>query len=347
VVQGPQGPLPDHQAVAERLLRVEGVVAAFPIAEGQVMATANGVASGALVRGMTPQDLKAHSIVAQSLLAGALADFQGDGVLLGSRLARKLGLNLGDRVTLLTAQANVTPFGQAPRSKAYVVAGLFEVGMFEYDSSFVFMPLDSAQTLFRLGEAVSGVEALTADPDAIVGQRPAIWKAVGPGYRVVDWQQANSHFFGALQVERNVMFLILTLIILVAAFNIISSLIMLVNDKARQIAILRTMGATRGSVMRIFFLAGAAVGAVGTVSGFALGLAFCANIDGIRRSIEKLTGSGLFPAEIYFLSHLPAKIDPTEVASVVAMALGLSFLATVYPAWRAARVDPVEALRYE
>jgi lipoprotein-releasing system permease protein len=292
-------------------------------------------------------DLEAHSIVARSMLAGSLADFQGDGVLLGSRLARKLGLNLGDRVTLLSAQTNVTPFGRAPRSKAYTVAGLFEVGMFEYDSSFIFMPLDSAQLFFRLDDAVSGVEALVANPDAIAEYRPEIWRAVGAGYRMVDWQQANSHFFGALQVERNVMFLILTLIILVAAFNIISSLIMLVNDKARQIAILRTMGATRGSVMRIFFLAGAAVGAVGTVSGFALGLAFCANIENIRRWIEGLTGAGLFPAEIYFLSQLPAKIDAAEVAVVVAMALGLSFLATVYPAWRAARIDPVEALRYE
>jgi lipoprotein-releasing system permease protein len=347
VVQGPQGPLPDHAAVAERLRSLDFVVAAFPIAEGQVMATAHGTASGALVRGMKREDIEPHSIVAQHLLGGSLADFQGDGVLLGSRLAQKLGLAVGDRVTLLSAQTNVTPFGQAPRSKAYVVAGLFEIGMFEYDSSFIFMPLDSAQVFFRLGDAVSGVEALVADPDAVAGYRRDIFAAIGPGHRVTDWQQANSNFFGALQVERNVMFLILTLIILVAAFNIISSLIMLVNDKARQIAILRTMGATRGSVMRIFFLAGAAVGLVGTVSGFALGLAFCDNIEAIRRWIEGLSGAGLFPAEIYFLSQLPAKVDPTEVGVVVTMALGLSLLATIYPAWRAARVDPVEALRYE
>ena len=347
VVQGPQGPLPDYGPVAERLRGVEGVVAAFPIVEGQVMATANGQASGALVRGMAAADLKAHSIVAGSLLEGTLDDFREDGVLVGSRLARKLGLRIGDRLTLLAAQATVTPFGQVPRSKAYAVAGVFEIGMFEYDSTFIFMPFESAQVYFRLTEQASGVEVLVDEPDAVASYRPRIWRALGQNARVVDWQQANSHFFAALQVERNVMFLILTLIILVAAFNIISSLIMLVKDKGRQIAILRTMGATRGSIMRIFFLAGASIGAVGTLSGFALGVAFCANIETIRRWLESLTGTDLFAAEIYFLSHLPAKMDPTEVAYVVGMALVLSLLATLYPSWRAARVDPVEALRYE
>ena len=347
VAHGPQGPLANHAEVAERLLQVDGVVAAFPIVEGQVMAAAHGAASGALVRGMRREDVEARSIVGANLTAGSLADFAGDGVLLGSRLARKLGVGIGDRVTLLSAQATVTPLGQVPRSKAYRVAGTFEVGMFEYDSSFIFMPLDSAQVFFRLGDAVSGVEAFTEDPDAVADYRRAARDSLGPGVRVIDWQQANSHFFAALQVERNVMFLILTLIIVVAAFNIISSLIMLVKDKGRQIAILRTMGATRGSVMRIFFLAGATIGVIGTLSGFVLGLAFCANIETIRRWLEGFTGTDLFAAEIYFLSHLPAKVDPGEVAAVVAMALGLSFLATLYPSWRAARVDPVEALRYE
>jgi lipoprotein-releasing system permease protein len=234
-----------------------------------------------------------------------------------------------------------------PRNKAYKVVGTFDVGMYEYDSSFVFMPLEAAQVYFQMPARVSGVEVFVDEPDRVGHYRQAIVAAVGDQMRITDWQRVNSHFFNALQVERNVMFLILTLIILVAAFNIISSLIMLVKDKGKQIAILRTMGATRGSIMRIFFLAGASVGLVGTVGGFALGVLFCANIDRIKVLLEGLTGAELFAAEIYFLSHLPAKVDSVEVAYVVAMALGLSLLATIYPSWRAASIDPVEALRYE
>jgi lipoprotein-releasing system permease protein len=224
---------------------------------------------------------------------------------------------------------------------------IFQIGMFEYDNTFVYLPLSAAQVYFRTGNSVTGIEVMVENPDRVDDTRRRIFDAFAGKVRTLDWQQANSSFFTAVQVERNVMFLILTLIIVVAAFNIISSLIMLVKDKSRDIAILRTMGATRGAVMRIFFLSGASVGVIGTVLGFGLGIAFTSHIETIRQWLQSLTGTQLFSPEIYFLSQLPAKVDSVEVLQVVAMALGLSFLATVYPSWRAARLDPVEALRYE
>jgi lipoprotein-releasing system permease protein len=349
VVQAEGGlSLTNYDAVAKTLSGVEGVVLAAPIIEGQVMATANGGAGGALVRGIEPKDLEARPIITRNLVAGGLQRFEhGEGVLVGARLASKLGLRVGDRITLISPQSTATVFGTVPRHKAYEIVGTFEVGMYEYDSSFIFMPLSAAQVYFQLPRQASAVEVFVRDPDAIGRQRREIRAAVGDSMRITDWQRINAHFFNALQVESNVMFLILTLIIVVAAFNIISSLIMLVKEKGKQIAILRTMGATRGSVMRIFFLAGASVGILGTVAGFALGLAFCINIDRVKQLLEGLTGVELFAAEIYFLSHLPAKVDPAEVLQVVGMALVLSFLATLYPSWRAASIDPVEALRYE
>jgi lipoprotein-releasing system permease protein len=237
--------------------------------------------------------------------------------------------------------------GTVPRMKTYRIAGLFEVGMYEYDSTFVYMPLAAAQLFFRLPEQINGIEVFLEDPDRIGVLRRTIADTLGPGFRTIDWQQANSSFFNAIQVERNVMFLILTLIILVAAFNIISSLIMLVKDKGRDIAVLRTMGATRGMVQRIFFLSGASVGVIGTLAGFVLGVAFSENIQSIQHGLESLIGTDLWNAEIRFLTQIPAVIDWREVVTVLAMALGLSFAATIYPSWRAARLDPVEALRYE
>jgi len=306
------------------------------------------VASGALVRGMRPEDLVARRLISGNLRAGSWDEFQGDdAIAIGSRMAQKFRVWTGDSLTLISPQGNVTAFGTTPRLRAYKVVAIFEVGMFEYDSSFVYLPLPAAQVFFRLGESVTGVEVMVRDPDRLAPMRRAIAEAAGGNVRIFDWQQANSSFFNALQVERNVMFLILTLIILVAAFNIISSLIMLVKDKSRDIAILRTMGAARGSVMRIFLMAGASVGVIGTFAGFLLGVAFCANIETIRQWLQAMMGWQLFPAEIYFLSRMPAKMDTVEVVYVVLMALGLSFLATIYPSWRAARLDPVEALRYE
>ena len=343
-----QGPLPGYAGMVDQVRLVEGVAMAFPQVEGQVMATANGVSSGALVKGMRREDVQRRALLSDAIMAGSLDAFEGnDAVMIGTRMAQRMNLTVGNQITLISPQSNPTAFGSIPRLKSYKVAALFEVGMYEYDNSFIYMPMDAAQTFFRLGDAVTGIDILLDDPDAVRDIREAISTAIGPGKRLYDWQQANSSFFTAIQVERNVMFLILTLIILVAAFNIISSLIMLVKDKGRDIAVLRTMGASRGMIMRIFFMTGASIGVVGTLAGFALGLVFCLNIESIRKGVEFLTGTELFSAEIYFLSRLPAKVDSGEVVTVVLMALILSFLATIYPAWRAARQDPVEALRYE
>ena len=347
-VYGAGQALSDYDKSVETLKRLPDVISATPLVEGQVMATANNVAAGALVRGIRPEDLRARTLISSHIKSGDLNNFVGeDAIIVGTRMAQKFGLTIGDTVTLISPQGSVTAFGTVPRMRGYKIVALFEVGMFEYDSSYIYMPLEAAQLYFRLPNAVSGIEVMVRDPDRSGQMRRIIAEALGPGFRPFDWQQANASFFNAVQVERNVMFLILTLIILVAAFNIISSLIMLVKDKSKDIAILRTMGASRGSVLRIFFLCGASVGVIGTILGFLLGVAFCSNIENIRQWLQTLTGTDLFNPTVYFLSQLPAKMDTVEVVQVVAMALGLSFLATIYPAWRAARLDPVEALRYE
>jgi lipoprotein-releasing system permease protein len=342
------GTLSDYDPLAERVRMIDGVLSVTPLVEGQILATNGGRAAGALVRGVTPEALAARPSIAGNIRLGSLDQFGGgDAVVMGSRLARTLGVRVGDKVTLVSPRGTVTAFGTVPRMQAYRVAATFEVGMFEFDSTFIFMPLAAAQQYFRLGDTVNQLEVFVEDPDAFQQQRRAIAEVIDPNHRLFDWQQANSSFFNALQVERNVMFLILTLIIVVAAFNIISSLIMLVKDKGSAIAILRTVGASRGLVMRVFFIVGASIGVVGTIAGAILGLVFSENIEVIRRWLESLTGTEMFAAEIYFLSQLPAEVDPREVIMVVSMALGLSILATLYPSWRASRLDPVEALRNE
>jgi lipoprotein-releasing system permease protein len=342
-------PMTDYAQLTERLRKLPEVVSAAPLIEGQVLATAsNGAAGGALVRGLRPEDLKAKTLIANAIKRGSLEQFSGEDVaVIGARMADRFRVTVGDNVTLISPQGNVTAFGTVPRMRAYKIVAIFDVGMYEYDNTFVYLPLEAAQIFFRLGEGVSGIELMIDNPDRVRDVSFEVHRAIGAQYRVFHWQQANSSFFNALQVERNVMFLILTLIIVVAAFNIISSLIMLVKDKSQDIAILRTMGATRGSVLRIFLLAGASVGVIGTVSGFVLGVLFTSNIETIRQWLQSLTGTTLFDPTIYFLSHMPSKVEPMEVVSVVLMALALSFLATIYPSWRAARLDPVEALRYE
>ena len=348
-VYGISKPIEDYGALTDRLAGLPGVRLVTPQVQGQVMIVAAGAASGGLVRGMRPADLKARELIAGNIISGDLSAFTEDGeaVLIGSRMAQKLSLKIGDSLTLISPQGTTTVIGTVPRMKSYRIAALFQVGMYEYDSTFIYMPLAAAQLFFRLPSQVNGIEVFAEDPDLVRDLRRRINQELGPGYRTLDWQQANSSFFNAIQVERNVMFLILTLIMLVAALNIISSLIMLVKDKGRDIAVLRTMGATRGMVMRIFLLSGASVGLIGTIAGFALGVAFTLNIQTIQGWLEGLIGTDLWNAEIRFLTQIPAVIDWTEVATVLAMALGLSFAATIYPAWRAARLDPVEALRYE
>ena len=344
-VYADHGPMPDYGDVVQRIQAVPGVVTVTPQLQGQVMAMANGRASGALVRGMTADDLAARRLIPDSMVAGSIGDFT-DGVVIGDRLAERLAIGVGDRVRLISPVTTTTVIGSVPRIRAFRVAGLFNVGMFEYDNSFVYVPLAQAQLFFRSGDAVNAIEVMVDDPDRVERFREPLATATGDDLRVVSWKRQNASFFNALQVERNVMFLILTLIILVAGFNIISSMIMMVNDKRSAIAVMRTMGASRGMVTRVFFLAGASVGVIGTVAGSILGLVFCANIESIRRGLESLTGGDLFSAEIYFLSRLPAVVDPVEVVAVIALALALSLGASIYPSWRAARIDPVEVLRH-
>ncbi|MEM7651452.1 MAG: FtsX-like permease family protein, partial [Pseudomonadota bacterium] len=306
-----------------------------------------GVASGVLVRGMAWQDFSNRETLREGITAGKLEDFTGTGIAIGDVLANKLRLRVGDSITLTSPQVKSTPFGSMPRQRTYTIALTYDVGMYEYNSGYIFMPLEAAQKFFQFDNAVTALEVFLNDPDELEAAREAIALQIEGQAAIYDWRDANASFFNALQVERNVMFLILTLIIIVAAFNIISSMIMLVKDKGHDIAILRTMGASRGNMMRVFMLTGASIGILGTLVGAALGIAFAMNIESIRQFLEGLTGTELFAAEIYFLSQLPADIDWTEVVAVIVMAFVLSVLATLYPAWRASRLDPVEALRYE
>ncbi len=343
-------PMRDYEAVTARILKVPGVVSAAPVVDGQVLLSGpRGQNAGGMVRGMTPADMRRLPSVAGNIRMGSLDAFGGeDAIAIGVGLAGRFGLGIGDQITLISPQGAATAFGTVPRVRAYTIAAIFQVGMNEYDTAFVFLPLEAAQVFFQSPGAASHIEVFADDPGHVRSIRAGITAALaGTNIRVVDWEQNNNSFFAAVQVEKNVMFLILTLIILVAAFNVVSSLIMMVKDKTRDIAILRTIGAGRGAVMRIFLMAGASVGVTGTGVGVVLGVLFCLNIQRIQGWVEAATGSSVFNPEVYYLTHLPARLDPAEVVQVVGMALALSLLATLYPSWRAARTDPVEALRHE
>ncbi len=343
-----QGPLYDYDYLKSRILPVEGIADVSPIIESQaLMSSPDGGASGVMVRGLPWEAFVNRPLLANSVLSGRIDDFSGNKIAIGQVLANKMRVNVGDKITLTSPQIKSTPFGSMPRQRSYEIAIIFDVGMYEYNSGFVLMPLDAAQKFFGMTGSVSTLEVFLKNPNDLNQMRAALSTMLEGQAGIYDWRDLNSSFFNALQVERNVMFLILTLIIVVAAFNIISSMIMLVKDKAHDIAILRTMGATRRNMMKIFMLTGASIGILGTAFGAGLGIAFALNIERIRQWIEGFTGAELFSEEIYFLSQLPAEIDWQEVTAVVAMALVLSVLATIYPAWRAARLDPVEALRYE
>ncbi len=348
LIQPLESPLTDWQQVTERVSRVEGIKLAAPIVEGQALASSPFNASGVLVRGMRAAEIGKLRSIASNIKQGSLDGFdEGQGVVIGRRLADQLSLRAGDNITLVAPRGSVTPMGTTPRIKSYKIAAVFEIGMSEYDTAFVFMPMPEAQAYFNRAGDVTAIEVYVDNPDRVDRYRKLVSDAAARPIFMIDWRQRNATFFNALQVERNVMFLILTLIVLVAALNIISGLIMLVKDKGPDIAILRTMGATQGAVMRIFLITGAAIGVVGTITGFIAGTLVCLNVESIRQFLSWFTSTELFSPELYFLSKLPADMDVGETTAVVVMALTLSLLATLYPSWRAARLDPVEALRYE
>jgi len=347
-LQGVDTPLTDYDAVAERVAKVPGVTLALPLVEGQAFASTPFGSSGVLARGIREADLKRLPGVGAHITQGSLDGFDaGKGVAIGAKLAERLSLRIGDKITLIAPRGAETPFGVTPRMKAYTVAAIFQIGMATFDGSFVFMPLPEAQAYFNLDGQANVIEVYVDDPDHMDAMRERISAAERRPMIDTDWRQLNKSFFDVLAVEANVMFAILTLIVLVAALNIISGLIMLVQDKARAIAVLRTMGATRGAIQRIFLITGATIGVLGTACGLALGLVVAHNVEPIRQGLSWLIGVNLFPSEFYFLSQLPSRVEAHDVIAVVAMTLFLSLAATIYPSWRAARLDPVEALRYE
>lgn len=342
------GSISDYNKLSDKINLVDGVENAIPLINGQVMATNSGQATGAIVKSISPEDLKKRPLIADSLIGGTIDDFSSDNVvIMGVQLAIQLGLFIGDEVTLVAPKGRATAIGTIPRMKSYRLIATFDSGMYEYDIGTIFMPLSAGQLFFQYPESVNTIEIDTDDPHNVNKISGDIIELLEGQYSVKDWQMMNASLFNALKVERTVMFLIMTLIVFIAAFNIVSSLIMLVNDKGRDIAILRTMGATRASVMKIFFLCGSSIGVVGTIIGFILGIGFSANIESIRAWLEGLIGTKLFDPVIYFLYELPVEIKTNDVLWALAMGLSFSFLATIYPAWKASKQDPAEVLRYE
>lgn len=350
-----QSPLingPDRDTIIRRIKAAPGVIQAAPMVEAQAMVIGPTQVTGAIVRGVTTSDLRHMSLISGNIKKGSMegfgqGEYGGDIVLIGERMAQTLGVQPGDPITVISPSGPATAFGSSTREKNYIVGGLFSVGMSQFDEAFIYMPLEQAQLFFGRDTTVDYVEIKVEDPDKAKELKQAVEIASGPGALVNDWMDKNHSYFTALQVERKVMRLILFCIVAIATLNIISSLVMLVKNKGKDIAILRTMGASQGAVLRIFIMAGASIGVAGTLCGLALGVVFCAYITPIQNFVEWATGTSVFNADVYMLSHIPAKIDWREVGSIVLASAAMSILATLPPALRASRLDPVEALRYE
>lgn len=350
VVRPYGGAFQSQKEVVDRLVQLDGVQRVTPVLEAQVMVSVGTTARGAILRGVDKALILQLPVLTDNKVLGDLSrvgeiENTTSGIAIGQRMAEIYGLEIGMPLSLIAPKGAKTPFGTAPRVRQYSVESIFEVGLSDYDATFIYTDMDTVSALTGTSTDMAALEIVVAQPDKIQDLRPAIDRAVGEAGWVRDWQQTNAALSGALKVERNVMFLILTMILLVASLNIVSGLVMLVKDKSRDIAILRTMGMKRGAILRIFFITGASIGVIGTLVGVIVGVVFCQNIEAIRQLITTLTGTELFPSEIYFLNELPAKIIVEDVVMVAGLSLALSFLSTLYPSWRAASLAPVEVLR--
>jgi lipoprotein-releasing system permease protein len=341
-------PLEDYEKIREEILEQPTVKNVYPVIQSQALIHGNGYSQGVVVRGLPAEGFKAKPVLMNAIVNGKFDPdtFSGAQTVMGARLARFLDVTIGDKITIISPQVKTTAFGSIPRQLTLDVVAVFDVGMYEYDQNFIFIPLEMAMRFYDMEDRVNSLEILIHDPSDTITARRQISPIMGPYQTLTDWQN-TSGFFDALMVERNVMFVILTLMIAIAAFNIISGMIMLVKDKGKDIAILRTMGASQGSILRIFFMIGSAIGVFGTALGFILGLLVVHNIEAIQAFVQYFAGRDLFSPEVYYLTNLPAVLKWNEVIKIVILSLSFSFIATFYPAWRAARLDPVEALRYE
>lgn len=346
MIQAPKLGIENYQKIINQITTIKGVERVYPVIEGEVMATSKGQAMGAMVKGIDLANLIENQLISENITAGDISSLEGESIIIGEELAFQLGARLGDVVTLISPQGNNTVLGKLPRTQDYIVAGIFKSGVYHYDLTTIFMNLDQAKIYFKWYDKVNKIEIYVSDPQQSWQFITYIKEMIGM-YRVVDWMSQNEHIFNALEIERVVMFLILALIILVAAFNIISGLVMLVREKGQNIAILRTMGATPASIMRIFLLCGSGIGIIGTILGVLLGTGFAYNIEEIRQFLQNLTGVTIFDPVVYFLSKLPAKIFPADIIQIGLLSLALSLVATIYPAYRASKMNPAESLRYE